>query len=108
MARSCRRQTSTQTDFNLQLHFERGEHISICVIRRRQEAPMHKADTEDFVVRILTIAAEMTGAQERATAWFKHHPIAGWSGRTPEDLVREGKGEKVLAYLEAVRSGVCA
>ncbi|HEY5817792.1 MAG TPA: antitoxin Xre/MbcA/ParS toxin-binding domain-containing protein [Mesorhizobium sp.] len=60
------------------------------------------------VVRILAMAAEMTGGDNRAAIWFKHQPIPGWAGKTAYDLVAEGKSDKVLAYLEAVRSGVYA
>jgi hypothetical protein len=60
------------------------------------------------VVRILAMASEMAGGEERAAIWFKHQPIPGWAGKTAYDLVGEGKTDKVLAYLEAVRSGVYA
>lgn len=60
------------------------------------------------VVRILAMAAEMAGDERRAAIWFKHQPIPGWAGKTAYDLVGEGKADKVLAYLEAVRSGVYA
>lgn len=60
------------------------------------------------IVRILAIAAEMAGDQNRAVIWFKHQPIPGWAGKTAYDLVSEGKSDQVLAYLEAVRSGVYA
>ena len=60
------------------------------------------------LVRILAMAGEMAGGSERAAIWFKHQPIPGWAGKTAHDLVREGKADKVLAYLEAVRSGVYA
>lgn len=60
------------------------------------------------VVRILAMTEEMSGSEERAALWFKHQPIPGWAGKSAYDLVREGKSEKVLAYLEAVRSGVYA
>jgi len=60
------------------------------------------------LVRILAMAGEMAGGEERAAIWFKHQPIPGWAGKTAYDLVREGKADKVLAYLEAVRSGVYA
>jgi len=60
------------------------------------------------VVRILAMAAEMAGDGPRAALWFKHQPIPGWAGKTAFDLVRERKADKVLAYLEAVRSGVYA
>jgi uncharacterized protein (DUF2384 family) len=60
------------------------------------------------VVRIIAMAAEMAGDEARAALWFKHQPIPGWAGRTAYDLVRERKADKVVAYLEAVRSGVYA
>jgi hypothetical protein len=60
------------------------------------------------VVRILAMAGEMAGGEDRAAIWFKHQPIPGWAGKSAYDLVREGKAAKVLAYLEAVRSGVYA
>ncbi|MBZ7925215.1 MbcA/ParS/Xre antitoxin family protein [Ensifer adhaerens] len=60
------------------------------------------------VVRILAMAGEMAGDDSRAVIWFKHQPIPGWAGKTAYDLVGEGKADKVLAYLEAVRSGVYA
>lgn len=60
------------------------------------------------VVRILAMAGDMAGGEDRAAIWFKHQPIPGWGGKTAYDLVREGKADKVLAYLEAVRSGVYA
>ncbi|MEO3386115.1 antitoxin Xre/MbcA/ParS toxin-binding domain-containing protein [Mesorhizobium sp. CAU 1741] len=60
------------------------------------------------VVRVLAMVGEMAGSEERAAIWFKHQPIPGWAGKTAYDLVREGKADKVLAYLEAVRSGVYA
>jgi hypothetical protein len=60
------------------------------------------------IVRILATAGEMAGGEQRAAIWFKHQPIPGWAGKTAYDLVREGKADKVLAYLEAVRSGVYA
>ncbi|HTV67094.1 MAG TPA: antitoxin Xre-like helix-turn-helix domain-containing protein [Rhizobiaceae bacterium] len=60
------------------------------------------------IVRILAMAAEMAGDESRAAIWFKHQPIPGWAGKTAYDLVAEGKSDKVLAYLEAVRSGVYA
>jgi len=60
------------------------------------------------VVRILSMASEMAGGEQRAAIWFKHQPIPGWAGKTAYDLVRDGKADKVLAYLEAVRAGVYA
>ena len=63
---------------------------------------------DDATLRILTMAQEMAGSEQRAAIWFKHQPIPDWAGKTASDLVLEGKADKVLAYLEAVRSGVYA
>ena len=63
---------------------------------------------DDATLRILTIAKEMAGSEQRAAIWFKHQPIPGWDGKTASDLVSEGKAGQVLAYLEALRSGVYA
>lgn len=60
------------------------------------------------LVRILAMAAEMSGSEARAAVWFKHQPIPGWAGKTAYDLVGEGRAEKVLAYLESVRAGIYA
>jgi hypothetical protein len=58
------------------------------------------------IVRILAIVTEMAGDESRAVIWFKHQPIPGWAGKTAYDLVREGKANGVLSYLESVRAGV--
>lgn len=73
------------------------------------KAGARKADAAlSPVVRILAMASEMVGGEDRAAIWFKHQPIPGWAGKTAYDLVREKKADKVLAYLEAVRSGIYA
>lgn len=70
---------------------------------------LRKADAAlSPVVRILAMAGEMAGGEDRAAIWFKHQPIPGWAGKTAYDLVGDGKADKVLAYLEAARSGVYA
>jgi uncharacterized protein (DUF2384 family) len=60
------------------------------------------------LVRIVAMATEMAGDEARAAIWFKHQPLPGWGGRTALDLVRDGKSEAVLGYLESVRAGVYA
>lgn len=75
----------------------------------RSKSKARKLDaTLTLVARILATATEMAGDESRAAIWFKHQPIAGWAGKTAYDLVGEGKGDDILAYLEAVRAGVHA
>ena len=68
--------------------------------RRRVDAALSP------LVRIIAMAAEMAGDEGRAAIWFKHQPLPGWGGKTACDLVREGKSDRVLDYLESVRAGV--
>ncbi len=68
--------------------------------RRRVDAALSP------LVRIIAMAAEMAGDEGRAAIWFKHQPLPGWGGKTAYDLVREGKSNRVLDYLESVRAGV--
>jgi hypothetical protein len=63
---------------------------------------------DDATLKILTLAKEMAGDEQRAVFWFKHQPIPGWAGKTAYDLVQEGRADQVVAYLEAVKSGVYA
>ncbi len=75
----------------------------------RSKSKARKLDaTLTLIARILASATEMAGDENRAAIWFKHQPIAGWSGKTAAGLVGEGKADDVLAYLEAVRAGVHA
>ena len=43
------------------------------------------------IVRILVLAPEMAGDDQRAAIWFKHQSMPGWAGKTRYDLVRERK-----------------
>lgn len=66
------------------------------------------ATSSDEVNTILALAAEMAGGEDRALNWFEHQPIPGRAGKTAFDLVREGRADKVLAYVKATRAGVYA
>jgi len=63
---------------------------------------------EDAKLRILTLAEEMAGDEQRALTWFEQQPIPGWAGKTAYELVQEDKADKVLGYLEGIKAGVYA
>jgi hypothetical protein len=65
-------------------------------------------DRPDTAASLIAKAAEMTGDEESAAFWFEHQPLPGWAGKTARDLLREGKTDRVVAYLEGVRFGVYA
>lgn len=43
-----------------------------------------------------------------AYAWYRSEPLAGFSGQTAMQLVRSGRAEDVLDYIDAVDAGVHA
>lgn len=45
------------------------------------------------------------GDAARATAWFLHQPLAGFGGRTAEELVAAGHAPAVLEHLAMLRDG---
>jgi uncharacterized protein (DUF2384 family) len=57
------------------------------------------------IARIVALAAELTGDTARAVVWFRHQPLAGFDGRTAEQLVEDGHGGAVLKHLEMLRDG---
>ena len=56
--------------------------------------------------RILTLAKEMAGDQQRTVLWFEHQPIPGWAGKTAYDLVHEGRADQVLASFRPQTANV--
>lgn len=61
------------------------------------------------VARIITAATELLGGEQgRAVVWFKHQPLAGFDGRTAEELVAAGHADAVVAHLDLLREGVYA
>ena len=60
------------------------------------------------IAKIVTVAAELTGDPGRAVVWFRHQPLAAFDNKTPEELVREGHAEAVLAHLNTLADGVYA
>jgi len=63
---------------------------------------------DEATLKILAVAEEMAGDKQRAVIWFEQQPIPSWGGKTACELVQEGKVDKVLDYLEGVKSGVYA
>jgi hypothetical protein len=43
-----------------------------------------------------------------AYAWYRSEPLPGFSGMTAMQLVREGRADEVLDYIDAVDAGIHA
>ena len=77
-------------------------------LARMPESPAVQAGLGE-VARIVAAAAELLdGDVARAIVWFRHQPLAGFAGRTAEELVAAGHAHAVLAHLEMLRDGVYA
>ena len=60
------------------------------------------------LLKILTLAAQMTGSESRAKIWFKFNPIISLGTKTAMEHVAEGHADDVLAHMEDVLNGVYA
>jgi uncharacterized protein (DUF2384 family) len=57
------------------------------------------------VARIVAAAAELLGDDGKAAVWFRHQPLAGFDGRTAEELVTAGHADAVLKHLDQLADG---
>lgn len=60
------------------------------------------------MVEVINKVEPRFGSAMIAYAWFRSEPLAGFSGQTAMQLVRDGRGDEVLDYVDAVDAGVYA
>ena len=60
------------------------------------------------MVEILNRVQPRFGSALIAYAWFRSEPLAGFAGMTAMQLVQDGRAGDVMAYIDAVDSGVHA
>jgi hypothetical protein len=60
------------------------------------------------MIEIINKVEPRFGSALMAYAWYRSEPLAGFSGRTAMQLVRDGQAEDVLDYIDAVDAGVHA
>ncbi len=60
------------------------------------------------MVEILNKVEPRFGSALVAYAWFRSEPLAGFAGQTAMQLVRNGRADEVLTYIDAVDAGVYA
>jgi hypothetical protein len=60
------------------------------------------------MVEILNKVEGRFGSQLMAYAWYRSEPLPGFSGQTAMQLVRSGRADEVLEYIDAVDAGVHA
>ena len=57
------------------------------------------------MLEILNRVEAETGSALAAYAWFRAKPLPGFGGATPGLLLREGKADRVHAYLDRITAG---
>ncbi len=56
-------------------------------------------------VEIINRISTWSGSVQAAFAWYRSQPIPSFGDKTAEDLVKEGRGEAVRAYLARITEG---
>lgn len=56
-------------------------------------------------LRVLRAASDFSGDFEKALFWYRNDPLPGFSYKTPEKLVSEGRADDVLNYIESLQAG---
>ena len=60
------------------------------------------------MVEIINKVEPRFGSALIAYAWYRSEPLSGFSGQTAMQLVRNGRVDEVLDYIDAVDAGVHA
>jgi len=60
------------------------------------------------MVEVLNKVEPRFGTALMAYAWYRSEPLSGFSGQTAMQLVRAGRVDEVLDYIDAVDAGVYA
>ena len=60
------------------------------------------------MVEIVNKVEPRFGSALMAYAWYRSEPLPGFSGMTAMQLVRAGRAEEVLDYIDAVDAGIHA
>jgi len=60
------------------------------------------------MIEIVNKVEPRFGSALMAYAWYRSEPLAGFSGQTAMQLVRNGQAADVLDYIDAIGAGVYA
>lgn len=78
------------------------------VHRNTPTARPHAAQLQKYLqnmVRVLAVATDLTGDEERAVFLLRNEPLRAFGYKTAETLVQEGCTDSVVAYLESLAGG---
>jgi len=67
----------------------------------RPHAPQLQQYLRD-VLRVLAVAAVMTGDEKRAVFLLRNEPLRAFGYKTADILIQDGRADAVIAYLESL------
>lgn len=70
----------------------------------RPQAPQLQKYLQEMI-RVLSVATEMTGDAERAAFLLRNEPLRAFDYKTADQLVQEGRTDDVIRYLESFAGG---
>lgn len=78
-------------------------------VQRRDRIRSTKTQTRlREMIEVINKVEPRFGSSLMAYAWYRSEPLAGFSGWTAMQLVKEGRAIEVLEYVDAVDAGVFA
>jgi hypothetical protein len=54
---------------------------------------------------VVLAATDLSRQANAASSWFRREPLSAFNGKTAEQLVRDGRTDDVLAYLQSLEAG---
>lgn len=79
-------------------------HVHRNTLSARPQSPKVQALLQS-ILRVLSAATEAFGDRNTAIAWMRNEPVPAFRHKTALDLVREGRADAVVSYLESVSAG---
>ena len=60
------------------------------------------------MVEVINKVEPRFGSALLAYAWYRSQPLSGFSGQTAMQIVRDGRADEVLEFIDAVDAGIYA
>ncbi len=78
-------------------------------VQRKERVRSHKTQRRlREMMEIINKVEPRFGSALMAYAWYRSEPLPGFSGQTAMQLVRSGRADEVLDYVDAVDAGIHA
>jgi hypothetical protein len=83
--------------------------LGIDAVQRKTRIRSHRTQRRlREMTEILNKVEPRFGSALMAYAWYRSEPLPGFAGATAMQLVRDGRADDVLEYIDAVDAGVHA